>query len=117
MKSFKIASQTFRSLGFRSILRDQKILLFSVVADVLFFHHYVHKADQTLSVLCPKRPKSSLPVDCQRQPLMITIQIEMVLVVNHFAFLKRNMNFLETRRLKILVPKNLTCIPKMCYNT
>ena len=102
MKSFKIASQPFHSLGFRSILRDQKILLFSVVADVLlFFHHYVHKADQTFSVLCPKRPKSSLPVDCQRQPFMITIQIEMVLVRNHFAFLERNMNFSETRRLNV----------------
>ena len=36
---FKIASQPFGSLGLRSILRDPKILWFSVVADVsLFFH-------------------------------------------------------------------------------
>ena len=34
MKFFKIASQPFRSLGFRPILTDPKILLFSVVADV-----------------------------------------------------------------------------------
>ena len=32
---------------------------------------------------------------------MITIQIEMVLVVNHFAFLERNMNLSETRRLNL----------------
>ena len=47
MKFFKIAYQPFGGLGFRSILRDPKILLFSVVSDVLlFFHHSVHKADQ-----------------------------------------------------------------------
>ena len=61
VKFFKIAAQTFGSLGLRSILRDSEILLFSVVADVLlFFHHHVHKADQTFSVLCKKHPKSSL---------------------------------------------------------
>ena len=65
MKFFKIASQPFGSLGFRSILRESQILLFSVVSDVLlFFQHYIHKANQTFSVLCPKRPKSPLPVDC-----------------------------------------------------
>ena len=65
MTFFKIASHPFGSLGFRSILRDPKILWFSVVVDVLlFFHHYVHKADQTFSVLCKKRPKSSLSGDC-----------------------------------------------------
>ena len=40
MKFLKIASQLFGSLGFRSILREPKILWFSVVFDVLlFFHH------------------------------------------------------------------------------
>ena len=65
MEFFKIASQSFGSLGFQSILTDPKILWFSVVADVsLFFHHYVHKADQTFSLLGKKRPKSSLSGDC-----------------------------------------------------
>ena len=37
MKFVKIASQTFGSLSFRSILRAPKILWFSVVVDVLLF--------------------------------------------------------------------------------
>ena len=42
MQFFKIASYPFGGLGFRSILRNPKILLFSVVSNVLlFFHHYV----------------------------------------------------------------------------
>ena len=61
MKFIKIAFQPFGGLGFRSILRDPKILLFSVVSDVLlFFHHSVHKADQMFLVLRKKRSKSSL---------------------------------------------------------